>query len=556
MVRLKAPSLKQNTDEYDGTNKTLHHTKTRLFSTNMLKESKSQMGHCISNCGPSASQHLQECCEIDALHFSVVGSSYKLLEKIKKIHCSTSSSSDRMPLHSDMQMDQSLKDKDVNIQQNAEKDTQSAKRQRELLLTDISQNVKRLETLIKTIPTPVHQPPPRPKKIVENVPNPVSPTNHVEPVAATIVPDPAIPDSSEPLTNVPHSQRPQNDEKPKNNTSSLDEFVESAWRKMKSLEGLQGCIKNVSDSSDIGVKKIRVNVKKKIGEACNQIANTPSSIQLVVGKICQVLTDAKNAGELYFHYSLDLVASKFAAQARIVTEIRSCFPVANVIKMCCAHTPELTDIFLAYMYKNCPYTIPFEPQKKAEQSIEDYMVSIGMEYDDNSKNFESREKYIQRMTMIVALMSAVMQTTLYSGQPQPTGLDLSDCWSWLARLINSDTHALTAPVVLAILETSGFQLLNRYKQQMNKLLIVIQNDVVPNLNRDVKSGAAASLARLNTFLAQNEIRIEPEGRQPKETTVTEEDEESSANDDSRSFRPDSYNSGRGRGRGRGGRGFR
>ncbi|KAG9414104.1 Nuclear pore complex nucleoporin component [Aphanomyces cochlioides] len=437
-------------------------------------------------------------------------------------------------------------------------DLENTKKSRDDLLSRIAQNVKRLEALTKAIPPPKEETP---------TPTPLESPAKEPDVPKTIPPSPPTPSpvpaeksvsEAKPVTVTPSAPMPTPVSKP----DSIQQFVNEAKQKIKALEQLQESIKEVIDSKDLTVKKIRIDVKKKLGEACNQIANSPSSIKLVVGKICQVLSEAKVAGELYFKFSLDIVASKFAAQTRVITEVRSCFPLANVLTMCCVHTPELVDVFLAYLYKACPYTIPHEPKKAPDQSIDEYKLSIGMEYEEGSKTFEPHEKYIQRMTMCVALLSSIMQTYPFDGKPQPRGLTLADCWTWIARIVNAEPNVLTSPILLAILETSGYQMFQTYKRQFGKLISLIQNTVVPSLSRDVKSGAAASLARLTTFLAQDEIKKEPEGRRPEETSVTLEDEERDANEgpssgySSRNL-PPAFSGGRGRGRGRsGGRGYR
>ncbi|RHY93306.1 hypothetical protein DYB37_000539 [Aphanomyces astaci] len=158
----------------------------------------------------------------------------------------------------------------------------------------------------------------------------------------------------------------------------------------------------------------------------------------------------------------------------------------------------------------CPYTIPTTPVRSEGQSDDAYRLSIGMEQDTNH-SFESFDKYTQRMAMAVALLLAVMQT-------------------------------------------AGFELHRQYKSQFLKLASVIESNVVPILSRDVKSGAAATLAQLTTFVTQRSFVTEPEGRRPTETSVTAADEEKSTKDDNNSFNRNdqSYNSGYGQRGGRGG----
>ncbi|KDO19909.1 hypothetical protein SPRG_14819, partial [Saprolegnia parasitica CBS 223.65] len=103
----------------------------------------------------------------------------------------------------------------------------------------------------------------------------------------------------------------------------------------------------ILNSTDSRVKKIRRDVKKQIGEACNQVANTPKSIKLVVAKLCKVLSEARAAGPEYLNFPLDILATRLTSQVKVLTEIRSCFPLAHVAAMCSVHTPDLPTSFPA-----------------------------------------------------------------------------------------------------------------------------------------------------------------------------------------------------------------
>ncbi|RHY41165.1 hypothetical protein DYB34_003757 [Aphanomyces astaci] len=420
----------------------------------------------------------------------------------------------------------------------------TVRRSRADMLSKIAQNVKRLEIQLKAAlpPKPVVLVPSPKQTPIEAAPPsspPPTPPPSPPPRATNASPKAAAPSPVAPT-------KPQEAVRP----DVPEEFVLVAKSRMEKLKQLEASIVPFADSQDPNMKRIRVLLKKK---------------------------EAKAAGEIYFHFALHFVASKLTAQVRVIAEISSCFPVATVVAMCCVHTPDLTDIFLAHMHtvatpyillilmrcvlcmmgvhldQMCPYTIPTTPMRSEGQSDDAYRLSIGMEQDTNH-SFESFDKYTQRMAMAVALLLAVMQTSPFDGQPQPAHLAISDAWTWMARVVNAAPHPLTAPILLAALETAGFELHRQYKSQFLKLASVIQSNVVPILSRDVKSGAAATLAQLTTFVTQRSFVTEPEGRRPTETSVTAADEEKSTKDDNNSSNRNdqSYNSGYGQRGGRGG----
>ncbi|ETW00358.1 hypothetical protein, variant [Aphanomyces invadans] len=295
-----------------------------------------------------------------------------------------------------------------SLQKCAEVELEKVKRERADKFSVISQNVKRLEIQIKAA-----APPPKPAAVVT--------TPEVKPAVAEEPPSPprtppATPLASSPAPSIPPTtvtslapkivpEKPQEVARP----ASPELYIVTAKGRMENLTTLEASIVPFADNQDPNVKRIRVLLKKKLGEACNQIANSLSSIRLVVDKIRQAFGEAKAAGEIYFNFALNFVASKMAAQVRVLAEVSSCFPIANVVAMCCVHTPELTDIFLAHMHTICPYTIPLVPVRTEGQTDDEYRVSIGMERDEAKGTFEAFEKYTQRMAMAVALVMAVMQ---------------------------------------------------------------------------------------------------------------------------------------------------
>lgn len=234
--------------------------------------------------------------------------------------------------------------------------------------------------------------------------------------------------------------------------------------------------------------------------------------------------------------------------------------------MSCVRTPELTDVMLAYFHKLCVFTIPESPTKTASQSVADYKRALGFEpaVGDTSDpdGLEHITVYTKRMTMVVAVLAAVMQTAPYDNSPQPAGLSIGDCWVWMARLVNEPPHLMTGSLLLTLLEVAGFELLRQYKSQFHKLLVLIARDVCPHLSKDAKTGAANAAGQLEILISQyqaNGCRLtEPDGRKLEETKLTAADEEKTDHDSGGG----GYGGGGGRGYGggrsggRGGRGGR
>ena len=99
------------------------------------------------------------------------------------------------------------------------------------------------------------------------------------------------------------------------------------------LSEIHKLIEPIISSTDAETKKLRLEVKKKLGEACNQISSKPSSIRLVVQKLTTLLDQALAFGKPYHVYAMDQMAVKLTARTKILTDFPSCFPIAHVITM-------------------------------------------------------------------------------------------------------------------------------------------------------------------------------------------------------------------------------
>ncbi|CCI43108.1 unnamed protein product [Albugo candida] len=329
-----------------------------------------------------------------------------------------------------------------------------------------------------------------------------------------------------------------------------------AQNRLKKLDLQQKNADEILASTDPSMKKLRVELKKQ-GGACNQISASPSSVQRVVQKISALLQYARISGQKFNDFALNLVASNLIKQARGASDYRACFPIAYVMTMCCVSNTELTDVLLAYFHKLCVFTIPTTIQKQKDQSIVEYKRALGFEEavgeSSDADGLEHVTEYSKRMTMVAAVLAAVMQTRPWEKRSKPKGIQLGDCWAWLARLVNEPPHLMTGPIVLTILEVAGYELCEEYKSQFRKLMALIETQICPNLSKNAKSGAANATGQLETLLSQykanRERFMEPEGRKLKETKLTERDEERTEDSGSNSNWNRSNRHGGGRGRG-------
>lgn len=90
----------------------------------------------------------------------------------------------------------------------------------------------------------------------------------------------------------------------------------------------------------------------------------------------------------------------------------SCFGFAAVAVALGAHFPAFKDTLLAYFYKACPYTLPYYPKKLEGQSNAQWMEVLGYKKRVSDGTFESEDSYTARMSGILAIYAAIVQTEI------------------------------------------------------------------------------------------------------------------------------------------------
>jgi len=108
--------------------------------------------------------------------------------------------------------------------------------------------------------------------------------------------------------------------------------------------------------------------------------------------------------------------------------------------------------------------------------------------------FESQESYVERISGILAVYAAILQTPTVTVHPH----GLKHAWTWLARLLNMKAQDITATVLLIFLEIAGYRLQQAYGRQFFKCIIFIQEEFFKQLSTD--SASRPAIVRLINFI--------------------------------------------------------
>ena len=265
--------------------------------------------------------------------------------------------------------------------------------------------------------------------------------------------------------------------------------------------------------SDESMKKYRFDCQKNINIPVNAISAV--SQQHIQDKFDKLHTYVNNQPALGRDYCILLMAKKFVGQGEttISSNPQAAFPVASVIVSLWKHIPEFGQLFLAYVFKECPYLVPyFVPQKKG-QTPEEYLKVLGYRMVDGQ--IEQQEQYLKRQSGVARLYAAVMITNGRQQDGTTHPYSIEHAWLWLTNFIALDPLPnICATLILEFLQIAGSDLWLAYGKQFSKLLVFIQQQYFPKLSAVDEGGPKARLELLlNKYLREGHIQ-KPQGILP------------------------------------------
>ncbi|XP_063695561.1 mRNA export factor Gle1 [Culicoides brevitarsis] len=311
--------------------------------------------------------------------------------------------------------------------------------------------------------------------------------------------------------------------------TGMSQFVsEQSYQR---YEAIMGVYRKSSEevkklSEDPNTKLFRMNCQKAVNTPINAIsANSPEFLldkyrkleallmeeNVTVGNQ-QVSVKAHPLGKLYVTL---LLSRKFVNQADTImtSAAKAEFPLAAVVVALWTKFPEVGQFFLAYLYKDCPFFVPYFLPQVQGQSDEDYMKSLGYRYTNGV--VEKHDLYLKRMVGIARLYAAIWVTSHRRGETKPHPHDLSNGWRWLAEILNLDPlPEICSTLIFEVLQVAGNAFLQVYGNQFIKLLTAIQTQYFPKLNLVDKGGPKARLEDFVTKVLTERKIDAPEGMLP------------------------------------------
>ncbi|CAB4021932.1 nucleoporin GLE1-like [Paramuricea clavata] len=195
----------------------------------------------------------------------------------------------------------------------------------------------------------------------------------------------------------------------------------------------------------------------------------------------------------------DLVAKKLVMQGaqQVSSNPQSAFLYAAVIVGIWTAFPDVGKLILAHFHRSYPYLVPYYIPQVEGQSNNDYHKALG--YSVNNDKIEDENHFLKKFSGTVQLYAAVVSSKGAATPDHPHGIDKG--WTWLARTLNLKPHpSVTATMLFEFIKVAGHLLMERYRKQFQKLLLMLYKDFIPAMDKVTPPEKQGPMQRFKDFL--------------------------------------------------------
>jgi nucleoporin GLE1 len=195
----------------------------------------------------------------------------------------------------------------------------------------------------------------------------------------------------------------------------------------------------------------------------------------------------------------NLVAKKLVMQGaqQVSSNPESAFLYAAVIVGIWTAFPDVGKLILAHFHRSYPYLVPYYMPQIEGQSNNDYHSALG--YSVNNDKIEDENHFLKKFSGTVQLYAAVVSSKGAATPDHPHGIDKG--WTWLARTLNLTPHSgVTATMLFEFIKVAGHLLMDRYRKQFQKLLLILYKDFIPAIDKVTPPEKQGPTQRFKDFL--------------------------------------------------------
>lgn len=174
--------------------------------------------------------------------------------------------------------------------------------------------------------------------------------------------------------------------------------------------------------------------------------------------------------------------------------------------------PDFGQMFLALLFKECPFLLPHKPRQIQGQLNVDFLKSWGYRMIDQVE--EKYVNYQSRTSNFAALISAIWVTSSRREAQAPHPLGIDNAWKYLVNVLSSQPNPMYLHLIDRVLEVAGSTLHASYGPQFVKVVMMVRDFYLPSVERNVDEIMKGAFDRLRDITIANFFR-ESRFPQPK-----------------------------------------
>ncbi|KAH9390288.1 Nuclear pore complex nucleoporin component [Tyrophagus putrescentiae] len=368
------------------------------------------------------------------------------------------------------------------------------------------------------------------------------PNNPAHPLRHKLLDPPPLPQLHLPLSNLnnPHPKPPKTSQTP-TPSSAPKEFSQPAEllyeRSQLELVRFEEVVDRFIAAEENKKRRtgLQLSIRTRINTMCNEAVGklaekTRKLLDLLSGKRVE-MTASKgdlvqcSAADGSLHFAINTAVMAFLNVA--IKQKHMALRLAPVVSVLWARVdPIFGRVFLAHLYRICPYALPYYPVQEEGQSAEEFMVRCGYQLNAQSGAIsETDEAFQERVYSLVQLYAAVLQCNVTEANGGGGGgggggnsahlahpRDLQYAWHWLARVLNEPPQpVMTALMLDAFLTVTAHKLLAAYGRQFEKMLRAIRRSTVPAMETVTPKGDQQTLMKFKSLLEGFERKVARRG---------------------------------------------
>eukprot|EP00727_Mastigamoeba_balamuthi_P006613 m51a1_g2572 hypothetical protein (641) ;mRNA; r:379449-382177 len=265
----------------------------------------------------------------------------------------------------------------------------------------------------------------------------------------------------------------------------------------KTLAEVAACESQVNIKTDPNLSGLPRAIRKTV----NQIAIDPVSVLDKAHKLCEICASVQEPARtcVMWHVVKDLVEQ---GTAMIAQNVKSAFPIGAVAVVLSQHFAGFCRLFLARLHQQCIYTVPYHIRQAPGMTDAEHRAALGFVAQSTGEP-EDFERYIERMTGMVALYAAFIQTPLRAWMNKDHPHGLSHAEMWVKRVLAMSKFPAAPFVLHAFLEVAGHEMTYARPQQVLAIVAEVQA-YAASFEKTVNN--QAGLARL-TMLCSEALKL-------------------------------------------------